>query len=36
MGPFARGKTQCLPNVIAANSPGWDENHNRGEDESNQ
>ena len=25
MGPFARGKTSSLPNMIAANSPWWDE-----------
>ena len=36
MGPFARGKTSSLPNVIAANSPRWDENRNRGKDESNR
>ena len=26
MGPFACGKTSSLPNVVAANSPRWDEN----------
>ena len=36
MGPFARGKTLSLPNVIAANSLGWDENRNRGKDESTE
>ena len=36
MGPFARGKTSSLPNVTAANSPRWDENRNRGKDESNR
>ena len=36
MGPFARGKTSSLPNMIAANSPQWDENCNRGKDESNR
>ena len=37
MGPFARGKTLSLPNVvIAANSLWWDENQNRGKDESNR
>ena len=36
MGPFARGKTSSLPIVIAANSLRWDENRNRGKDESNQ
>ena len=36
MGPFAGGKTSSLPNVIAANSPRWDENRNRGKDESNR
>ena len=36
MGPFARGKTSSLPNVIAANSPRWDENRNRSKDESNR
>ena len=25
-----------LPNMIAANSPRWDENRNRGKDESNR
>ena len=33
MGPFARGKTLSLPNVVAANSPRSDENRNRGKDE---
>ena len=36
MEPFARGKILSLPNVVAANSPWWDENRNRGKDESNQ
>ena len=36
MGPFVRGKTSPLPIVIAANSPRWDENRNRGKDESNR
>ena len=35
MGPFTRGKTSSLPNMIAANLPRWDENRNRGKDESN-
>ena len=34
--PCARGKTSSLPNVFTANSPRWDENHNRGKDESNR
>ena len=29
---FARGKTSCLPNVVAAKSLRWDENRNRGKD----
>ena len=33
MGPFAGGKTLCLPNKVAANSLWWDENRNRGRDE---
>jgi len=33
MGPFARSKTSSLPNVVAANSPRWDENRDRGKDE---
>ena len=33
IGPFARGKTSSLPNVVAANSPRLDENRNRGKDE---
>ena len=33
MGPFARGKTSSLINVVAAHSPRWDENCNRGKDE---
>ena len=33
MGRFARGKTSSLPNVVAANSPRWDENRDRGKDE---
>jgi len=36
MEPFARGKTLSLPNVVAANSPRWDENRDRGKDESNR
>ena len=36
IGPFARGKTSSLPNVIAANSQLWDENYRRGKDESNR
>jgi len=36
MGPFACGKTSSLPNVVAANSPQWDENHNRGKDEATE
>lgn len=35
-GQFARAKTSSLPNVMAANSPWWDENRNRGKDESNR
>ena len=34
--PHARDKTSSLPNVFTANSPRWDENRNRGKDESNQ
>ena len=34
--PCARGKTSSLPNVFTANSPRWDENRNRGKDESNR
>ena len=34
--PCARGKTLSLPNVFTANSPRWDENCNRGKDESNR
>ena len=33
IGPFARGKTSSWLNVVAANSPWWDENRNRGKDE---
>lgn len=29
---FARGKTSSLPNIVAANSPLWDENRNRDKD----
>ena len=36
MGPFARGKTSSLPNVVAANSPRWDENRNRSKDEATE
>ena len=36
MGPLARGKTSSLPNVVAANSPRWDENRNRGKDEATE
>ena len=36
MGPLARGKTSPLPNVVGANSPRWDENHNRGKDEATE
>jgi len=36
MGPFARGKTLSLPNVVAANSPQWDENRNRGKDKASE
>ena len=36
IGPFARGKASSLPNVIATNSPRWDEKRNHGKDESNQ
>jgi len=36
MGPFARGKTSSLPNVVAANSPRWDKNRNRGKDEATE
>ena len=36
MGPFARGKTSSLPNVVAANSPRWDENRNHGKDEATE
>ena len=36
MEPCARDKTSSLPNVFSANSPWWDENRNRGKDESNR
>ena len=36
MGPFAPGKTLSLPNVVAANSPRWDENCNRGKYEATE
>ena len=36
MGPFAGGKTLSLPNVVAMNSPWWDENRNRGKDEATE
>ena len=36
MGPFACSKTSSLPNVIAVNSPWWDENRSRGKGESNR
>jgi len=36
MGPFARSKTSSLPNVVAANSPRWDKNHNRSKDEATE
>ena len=36
MEPFARGKTSSLQNVVAANSPRWDENRNRGKDEATE
>ena len=36
MGPFARGKISSLPNMVAVNSLRWDENPNRGKDESNR
>ena len=34
--PCTRSKTSSLPNVFTANSPRWDENRNRGKDESNR
>ena len=34
--PFECGKTSSLPNVIAANSPRWDEKRNRGKDEATE
>ena len=36
MGPFARRKTLSLPNVVAANSPRWDENRNLGNDKATE
>ena len=36
MGPFACGKTSSLPNVVAANSPRWDENRNHAKDEATE
>ena len=36
MGRLARGKTSSLSNVVAANSPRWDENRNRGKDEATE
>ena len=36
MGPLARGKTSSLPNLVAANSPRWDENRNHGKDKATE
>ena len=36
MGPLACGKTSSLPNVVAVNSPRWDESCNCGKDEATE
>ena len=36
MGPLARCKTLSLPNVVAVNSRWWDENCNRGKEETTE
>ena len=36
MEPFVHAKTSSLPNVVAANSPRWDENRSHGKDEASE